>query len=280
MSDLAKKAKIREYYDGLGSDVAEVLAVHLVDRGGFVPLLARLHIPDPGPSRDSDRYAAVYAYVRQIGRRRFMEEMGGLSADFSLEAQSDDAGRQQRLRILEESLRRKAKGAASGPVQPPYGPRGAQDPPQGPAVAEASPLGPPSPIAGSMTPTAGTTPAPIAAAAPSPIAPRPAAGPPLKAREAKARAPRGPLNPAANPLADAPNTPAWDPERPYDPTGTWPQVERRSGVERRTGKDRRASVELIYKNRRYGKDRRLSGERRKNWPKGGFRPEDERTPES
>jgi hypothetical protein len=52
-------------------------------------------------------------------------------------------------------------------------------------------------------------------------------------------------------------------------------VERRSGVERRKGKDRRVAVELIYKNRRYGKDRRMSGERRKNWPKGGFRPEDE-----
>jgi hypothetical protein len=278
MSALAMKAKIREYYEGLGSDVAEFLAVQLVDKGGFAPLFLKLQIPDPGAARESDRYAALYAHVRKVGRRRFMEEMGGLSADFSLEAQSHDGGRQQRLRILEESLRRKARNSATGPLQPPYGPRREEGTSAATSVAETSPARPASPVAGSSTPTDGLTP-PLATPTPTPPAPSPAPVPApvpnLKAREAKARAPRGPLQPAAPPPPGAPTTPAWDPERPYDPKGSWPEVERRSGVERRKGKDRRVAVELIYKNRRYGKDRRMSGERRKNWPKGGFRPEDE-----
>lgn len=81
----------------------------------------------------------------------------------------------------------------------------------------------------------------------------------------------GPLRPGTPPTTGTfTNTPAWDSAKPYDPNGTWPEVERRNGIERRVSPDRRGDVELIFKNRRFGKDRRSKLERRKNWPTKGY----------
>lgn len=85
--------------------------------------------------------------------------------------------------------------------------------------------------------------------------------------------PMGPLVPAPAPDPSDVNgsTPSWDSKKPWDPTGNWPEVERRSGRERRRLPDRRSEVDIVYRNRRYGGDRRDDEERRKNWPKGGHR---------
>lgn len=66
------------------------------------------------------------------------------------------------------------------------------------------------------------------------------------------------------------STPAFDPNKPNNPAGEWPAVERRSGRERRRTPDPRGQIDVVYRNRRFGKDRRSGKERRKNWPKGGF----------
>jgi hypothetical protein len=83
--------------------------------------------------------------------------------------------------------------------------------------------------------------------------------------------PSGPLKPGPSPTTAEGQEDwlSWDGNKPYDPKGTWPEVERRSGRERRKSLDRRNSVEIIYKNKRFGRDRRSDEEPRKNWPKDG-----------
>lgn len=96
--------------------------------------------------------------------------------------------------------------------------------------------------------------------------PSPKSAPPPAAREA---APASPADPKASSPGSGADLP-YDPSKPHDPNGTWPEVERRSGRERRQKPDRRQAIDIVYKNKRYGKDRRQGGERRKNWPRGGF----------
>lgn len=94
---------------------------------------------------------------------------------------------------------------------------------------------------------------------------------PPVAKPADEEFPKGPLvaAPAPEPGTYDEKTPSWDSAKPRDPMGVWPDVERRSGKERRRKPDRRKDVDIVYQNKRYGGDRRQSGERRKNWPKGG-----------
>ncbi len=62
----------------------------------------------------------------------------------------------------------------------------------------------------------------------------------------------------------------WHEEKSWDPSGSFPEVERRSGKERRRFPDRRKAVDIVFKNRRFGKGRRNGEERRKDWPEGGY----------
>ncbi len=278
MSMLELKARIREYFADLGPDVADLLAVHLVDRGGFPPLFARLGVGDPGPQLETERYKTLHAAIKQRGPRKFMEEMGGLSADFQLQNTTDHSLRAQRMKILEDQLRAKARHSTEQVARVPFGPRKPAPEPSPKIQPESSVA-----VASPLTTGGGNTPtSPINTVSPTPQqgpSATPANATPLPPTR-RSQLPKGPLQPGPAPAPEHANGPAWDPNKPYHPKGTWPEVERRSGVERRQGADRRKNVDLVYRNRRFGKDRRSPTERRRNWPKGGFRKlEDDSPPE-
>lgn len=229
--------------------------------GGLARLLKKLGIPVEGDS--TVQYALLIQYFRRRGVKDFMQLVGAIPLDFKIEEKASGS----------------SPGHAPAAVPPtPFTPPAPVTKPSVPAPEQAKkPLQVVTKLQGLEQPKPRPEPRPIPMEAPKTprrFVPDPAA---IAARKSPYDVvdpegyPAGPLLPAPAPdpsTLDA-KAPSWDASKPNDPTGTWPQVERRSGKERRHHPDRRKDVDMVFKNRRYGKDRRDPNERRKGWPPGG-----------
>jgi hypothetical protein len=300
----ALKESIRLYYAEFGRDVAALVATELVDKGGFELLLPKLGLIDP--LDNSARYHALHAFLKTKGPDALLRKISGLGEDFKIQsADTRSVTSENDRRLTDMALRdarvKKERAAATGapsgidPILPPQ--RGALEPkyPGGyptpmnpisatPAVqpgAASTPIQPaaantpiqPGATATPMQPGAAQTPAQASVkVALQTVLPTPGIAPTAPGMPQQWPVLfSGPLRTGTPPLTGTfTNTPAWDSSKPYDPNGTWPEVERRNGIERRIAADRRGDVELIFKNRRFGKDRRSKIERRKGWPTKGF----------
>jgi hypothetical protein len=288
------RASVHKYFEEFGSEVGEAVFKELEKPGGMPKLLRKLGVPSDGTSAEG--YAVLIQYFRRKGTKDFLQLTGVAKLDFRLEVvnqpppSSDSVSKQgayrggtDRSAVVPLMLRGESSRPAADPKQT------ASNPP--PHVVPTTPrptlaslregittpstLKNPTPV--TMKPE---TPPPLKPPTPAPLKPpTPAPLPPASGKVSpysnvdNSGFPRGPLisAPSPDPATVSPDSPAWDPTKPHDPTGVWPEVERRSGRERRRHSDRRLNVDVVYKNRRYGKDRRTQKERRKNWPRDGFK---------
>ncbi|MEO8377678.1 MAG: hypothetical protein ABI579_08395 [Candidatus Sumerlaeota bacterium] len=264
------RAAVQQYFKEFDQLVGESVFNELQKTGGLPRLLKKLGLPAEADSNAN--YAILIQYFRRKGTNDFLQLVGAQKLDYRIQPtsgqlRSGDAGSDKQRAI--------SGGDRSGVV--PLMLRGESSRPP-PRDSRASGTG-----ARNFNSSVGTplpqdvkmqTPAPVQQYPPTLAAGSVRPPSPYDAVDDKGF-PKGPLMAAPSP---APGTvPAnalpFDPSKPHDPTGIWPHVERRSGRERRRQADRRKALEVTFKNRRYGKDRRKTEqERRKNWPKDGFRP--------
>jgi hypothetical protein len=245
MPDQLKDALLR-YFAEFPSEVAEAIHRELLKEQGLPGLLQRLQLPPVGSP--TEQYAALIRLLRRDGLRPLENLLGySLTAPGSREAYEEAVDATRRLDV------ERTKVQSPGPDVKKY------------AV-------PTLPNSTGQRPAANSARIPLVPAEEKP-APTPVPKTPAEPAHKPQPFPHGPLKPGPAPepgTYDA-KTPSWDPNKPNDPKGTWPQVERRSGRERRRG-PRRNEVEITYRNRRFGKDRRAETERRRNWPRGGHQP--------
>lgn len=263
------RAAIQHYFKEFDFAVADAVFEELQKPGGLPRLLKKLGLPAEADS--SANYAILIQYFRRKGTKDFLQLVGVEKLDFRIQPTSGQIktndGTNDRQRAL------------SGDRNPtnvvPLMLRGESARPRDEQTATrtgtaGSASAPPPPITPLKTPT------PIHQQRAQITPPLGSPKPPSPYDKTDENGfPKGPLIAAPPPVPgsfDA-NTLPYDPSKPHDPTGVWPQVERRSGRERRRQADRRQALEVVYKNRRFGKDRRKGPkERRRNWPPEGFRP--------
>ncbi|MBI1290852.1 hypothetical protein GC173_06355 [bacterium] len=244
MPDQLRQA-LERYFAEFPPPVADAIHQELLKPNGLPGLLQRLGLQATGTP--SDQYATLIRHLRRDGLRS-MENLVGhsLTEPDSRETYEKSLDATRRLDV--ERTKLQSPGPDVKKYQVPSLPDQGGAKPAGGANARIALVTPP-------TKSATTPSAPAVAQTPQPDAPA---------------FPSGPLKPGIPPepgTFDA-KTPSWDPSKPHDPAGKWPEVERRSGRERRKG-PRRNEVEITYRNRRFGKDRRAETERRRNWPRGG-----------
>lgn len=278
MSDARKS--IHRYFEEFGYEIGEAIYKELCKPGGINKLLRRLGLPQDGDP--SKQYELLITYLRENGTKRLEEIAGMRPLDYHIGFAKRPEGHEDtkssgikpinnRVELAAKALERKKEtqkiqaqvdltavdtqklGEKSSPkVKPPTERR---DP------SERSTPDPDAPQEPAYRPSSIVTKESIAARK-SPYD--------LVDRDGY---PVGPLIPGTRPKAGtySSDTPSWDPEKPHDPTGEWPAVERRSGRERRRMPDRRNKFDIVYRNMRYGGERRSDEERRKNWPKNGHK---------
>lgn len=266
------KASIHRYFAELGEDVAEAIYKELLKPGGLQRLLKKLEVPY-NPGATADQYGALIMFFRQHGTNEFMQLVGAKPLDFKIENQSPMPTPKPFTpvtglpKIDQGDTHPIPKVQSAPPLNPPQIVRSAQD--TGLIKSRLQDAATPVPTSPDVIPpTRHILPSERRADTPAPG--KPVIDPALS--ETQVGRPRGKSAPNSGippePGTFDKNTPTWNPNKQHDPTGRWPEAERRDGRERRRG-PRREAVDIIYSNRRYGKDRRLSGERRNGWPKGG-----------
>ncbi len=245
------RAAIHRYFREFGHEIADAVYQEVLKPGGMRRLLKRLEIYSPEDS--GAQYEHLILFLRgPRGVDQFMQLVGLKPLDYQIgmqekvtESSQFEEAADRRVELLKQRMS-KESGVKKIPAKEP----------------EAEPANPKSP-----------TPSGIVEADPDmKVVPMKPAG----AGEVTVGAdgfPKGPLvpAPAPEPGTFGPDTPSYDPSKPHDPKGVWPEVERRSGRERRRIPERRKECEIVFKNRRYGRDRRSGKERRRDWPKDGHK---------
>ncbi len=263
MSEKAKDAIIR-YFKEFGREFGEGMYDQLAKPGGMARLLKRYKLYDPGNT--ADQYAMLLNHFRRVGPDSFLEMIGKKPLEFKLEIQPES--RETRERRTELQLREHERMEE---VRKVYRARTKNEDEETRRINQ----GPEKYITPKIPPTRAPG-SPARALNPNPVPTSGYRGEEILAKRwpmDKDGYPVGPLIPgeAPDPAKLSSSDLSWDPKKPYNPLGTWPEVERRSGKERRRHSDRRKDVDIVFKNKRFGKDRRNREERRKNWPKDGFR---------
>ncbi|MCC6546018.1 hypothetical protein IT570_02530 [Candidatus Sumerlaeota bacterium] len=262
------RSAVHHYFKEFDFSVAEAIFTELQKPGGLPRLLKKLGLPDDGDS--AAHYAVLIQYFRRKGTSEFLQLVGVQKLDFHIQPTSGqlnagDTGTDRQkalfgnrsgvvpLILRGESARQTRDDRATHP--------GAHTSNSSTATPKLPDLPP-------------HTPAPVQPIKVTPPMGIPRAASPYDNVDDNGF-PKGPLIGAPSPAPESvpQGALAFDPSKPHDPTGVWPEVERRSGRERRRTPDRRKALEVTFKNRRFGKDRRkASKDRRKNWPPEGFRP--------
>jgi hypothetical protein len=271
MSEQLRTAVLR-YFAEFPVEVGEAIYNKLLTAAGLPGLLKELHLPADGDA--SEQYARLIRFLRQNGLRQLENLVGRALDGRQIRSAGEDSGHDRTMNLEAEHTQIAPVGPDVKKYSVPSLPmiEAALAPPSKakPANAAESSAPPKPKVIPATIPGLEPIKGPIGSLSSGIISTHGVASQLTPAQPEAPSFPRGPLKPGIppDPGTFERGNPSWDPDKPHDPNGKWPEVERRSGRERRRV-ERRKELDIVYKNRRYGKDRRVGEERRKNWPKDG-----------